>query len=277
MYSTKQQKPQQLRVIQSTNFNHALQRVVLTRSMQKIVDETYFHKLAEIYTFYNLFIQKYRKEIVIEMINRIIRPYKVSSDGNSFYNSDEIQFSGGYMGKEVDDYNYNEDFNTQDDEVDANISYHGDLNEYDDGQYVDNYISDLYAGTIQLARKGNTISGPKSYSGTCGYYDNIAYKTGNKGDIDFNNPYQGTVFGESVLNGSLVNLPKTIDKSNRQQHFAIADKELAKNRGWQKPSDATNFRKGKYTWHHLLTPHQMILVDMTVHAKHGHNGGVYLW
>ena len=70
---------------------------------------------------------------------------------------------------------------------------------------------------------------------------------------------------------------KVIDKKNRAQHFAIGDFLYSKNTGKTKASDTTNLRKGKWTWHHMPDPYKMVLVDMTVHAKHGHNGGVYLW
>lgn len=276
MYTTKQQKPQQSRVIQSTSSNHTLQRVVLTRSMQKIVDETCFNNPNDVYGFYNIFTKKYAQNTVIEMINRILASYNILFNGNSFANiiGEVHSFNSGM---EDEAFDCNEDFNIQEDEFGANISYHGDLNEYDDGSCVDKYIADLNAGTIQLARKGDTLSGPKSYKGFCGDYNNIAYMTGDRGDIDFKQPYYGNIYSETVLNDSQVDLPKTIDKKNRQQHFALADKQYAINKGWPKPSKATDFRKSKYTWHHLRTPHQMILVDMTVHAKHGHNGGVYLW
>lgn len=276
MKVAKEHKPQQSRVIQSTDYNSTLQRAVLTRSMNKIVDETNFDNQEDVYEFYEIFSQKYKEDIVIEMINRILRTKNVLFDGISFETISEEGQSYG-IGTDEEAFDSDEDFNIQEDELVANISYHGDLNEYDDGSYVDNYINDLREGTIQLARKGNTMSGPKNYLGTCGYYENIAYVTGNKGDIDFKQPYYGNIYSETVLNDSQVDLPKTIDKKNRQQHFALADEQYAINKGWTKPSKATDFRKSKYTWHHLRTPHQMILVDMTVHAKHGHNGGVYLW
>lgn len=276
MRAAKEHKPQQSRVIQSTDYNSTLQRAVLTRSMNKIVEETNFDNQEDVYEIYEIFSQKYKEDIVIEMINRILRPNNVLFDGISFKTISEEGQSYG-IGMDEEAFDSDEDFNIQDDEFGANISYHGDLNEYDDGTYVDNYINELREGTIQLARKGNTMSGPKNYFGTCGYYKDIAYMTGNNGDIDFNKPSLGKIYATTVIYDSLVNLPCTINKSNRAQHFALADKQYADNKGWGKASDATNYRKGRYTWHHLRTPHQMILVDMTVHAKHGHNGGVYLW
>jgi hypothetical protein len=56
-----------------------------------------------------------------------------------------------------------------------------------------------------------------------------------------------------------------ISSATRSQHFAIADDIYP------------NTRKSTHTWHHMTQKYKMILVDMRVHAKHGHNGGVYIW
>lgn len=148
---------------------------------------------------------------------------------------------------------------------------------------------------IQQARKPGP-SGPKDY-GT--FTKMLFMKTSPKATIDFNaglgnssskinnKPNSYVDLATAIdLNGKIVqtiNDPhkgKTVrmnragqvfNKADRDQHFAIADMLYYINRG-AKPD-----RAGTWTWHHLATPYQMVLVDMEVHAKHGHNGGVYLW
>jgi len=53
--------------------------------------------------------------------------------------------------------------------------------------------------------------------------------------------------------------------ASRPQHFAIADALYE------------NEREATWTWHHLSEQYKMVLVDMRVHAKHGHNGGIHIW
>lgn len=229
-----------------------IQRLVLTRSQQKIVNITNFASYEDMETFYNTFKDKYSCDIVLEMINRILNNFTI-------------------------DQCMPDDMNDNDDECGANISYHTDLNEYDDPYTIDSLASRL---PIQMARKPYTKTGPKNYQGKCGYYSNISYITGDKGDIDFNDPNSGSIYTNTVVQNSDVDLIAyipTIGTKNRQLHFAAADKLYANKNNMPNASWTTNIRKGHYTWHHMRTPYHMVLVDMVVHRMHGHNGGVYLW
>lgn len=265
MKAAREYKKQQSRVLQSKASKSVVQCIPLTRSMTKIIAETVFTSEHDVWDFYNTFKRKYSEVSVLEMINKILAPNHAFSEEKM--EEDDIDCEEAHY--DVDEYV-------------ANISYHGDLDNYEDGVLIDKYIEEH---PIQLARKGNTITGPKSYNGKMGYYSEISYKTGDKGDIDFKFPWQGKINSDTVLEDSEVDLlkyinktiNKTIDKTNRTQHFAYADKLYATKNRKDNASWATNFRKGQYTWHHLKTPYKMVLVDMTVHAKHGHNGGVYLW
>ncbi len=139
------------------------------------------------------------------------------------------------------------------------------------------------ANPVQLARTPNTISSQVSYKGKNGFtYKNVSYMRDGVGNIDFANPYGTyTAWKNPEVTGSTVQLNTgskkkrwgimksgkkvEIPKASRSQHFSIGDRLYP------------NSRKGKFTWHHLSSEYHMILVDMTVHAKHGHNGGVYIW
>lgn len=270
MKAAREYKKQQSRVLQSKASKNVVQCIPLTRSMTNIIDKTVFTSEHDVWNFYNTFKRKYSEVSVLEMINKILAPIHALFDGKIIYKKDKT-FSEEKM--EEDDIDCAE-VHYDDDEYGANISYHGDLDNYEDDVFIDKYIEEH---PIQLARKGNTITGPKSYYGKMGPYIDISYKTGAKGDIDFKKPYHGQIYKNTVLDNSYIDLPKNIDKSNRAQHFAIADKLFAKKNRKPNASWTTKYRRGKYTWHHLVTPHNMVLVDMTVHAKHGHNGGVYLW
>lgn len=269
MKAAREYKKQQSRVLQPKTSKSVVQCLPLTRSMTKIIDETVFTSEHDVWNFYSTFKRKYSEDYVLEMINKILAPIHVF-DGKQIYKKNET-FSDKKM--EEDDFDCSVE-HFDDDEYGANMSYHGNLDVYEDGAFIDKYIEEH---PIQFARKGNTITGPKTYTGKMGFYYNISYKTGDKGDIDFKNPYAGHIYTNTVLDNSYIDLPANIDKSNRAQHFAIADKLYAHKYGISNASWTTNLRKGRYTWHHLVTPRNMVLVDMTVHAKHGHNGGVYLW
>ncbi|MEK6686537.1 MAG: hypothetical protein AABY99_09145 [Pseudomonadota bacterium] len=241
-----------------------MQFTVLTRSMWKIVNDTKIGSEEEYYSVGNFLKSKgYGDDVIKEILNRIVEKSK--------YNLDTDVFSG-YSGKKKDVFD-------DSDEVGINVVDHGDLNEYDNPTAIDDYLK-TNLGIVQMARKGNTVSGPKDYSThNFGDFKKVAYTTDAKGSIDFTSPTQKGTWSNPVYGGSLVNLStagKTIDKKNRPQHFALGDYLYAKQFG-KKASATTNLRKGKWTWHHLPTQYQMVLVDMTVHAKHGHNGGVYLW
>jgi hypothetical protein len=147
---------------------------------------------------------------------------------------------------------------------------------------------------MQFARNGNTITGPKSYkTKKFGQFTNVSYKTDSKGSIDFSKNFkvgrQRVTWKNPVVPGTQVKLNEgmkgaknrkfgflsngtkvNIPKASRSQHFSIGDRILKKKKKNIK-------RAGSYTWHHLTKEYEMVLVDMTVHAKHGHNGGVYLW
>lgn len=148
---------------------------------------------------------------------------------------------------------------------------------------------------IQQARKPGP-SGPKDYPG---YTKMLFMKTTPDATIDFNaglgnsssktNNKPGSLIdmkdaltqGGKVVNtimdphkGKTVRMPRAgsnFDKSDRDQHFAIADMLYYIKHG-SKPN-----RAGTWTWHHLSAKYQMVLVNMLVHAKHGHNGGVHIW
>jgi hypothetical protein len=153
---------------------------------------------------------------------------------------------------------------------------------------------------IQMARTGHTWSRNGDYTGTSNAfkYDEVIYWRDEDGNIDFDTNPANEVFS---FNGTEVPVVKTADMTwqdpvehasrismnndltdkklgimpsgksvplataSRSQHFAIADMLY--------PNDRT----GTWTWHHLKKKYEMVLVDMKVHAKHGHNGGVHIW
>jgi len=256
-----EEKPVQHKTIHTTsNTSQPVQRAI-TRSMWKIINETEFKDDDDMHNTGMWLTSKYGYETANLIVNGILDRNNLSSEQHNFLQQ-----------------NSNEDVNEQDEE-DVNWVDHGDLGEYDDPETIDHYIDENQIA--QLARKGNTVSGPKSYATkNVGSFVNVSYRTDGQGCIDFSNPFNSTTWKNPVLAGSGVNLSaanKTIDKKNRAQHFAIGDLLYAKKQGKSKASYTTNLRSGKWTWHHLPATYKMVLVDMTVHAKHGHNGGVYLW
>lgn len=155
-------------------------------------------------------------------------------------------------------------------------------------------------GFIQTARTGNTYSVNSGYTGTSNSfgYDNVVYLRDGGGNINFAANPTTTVTGynstetptidskdikwsDPMDTASLVQMSHDLTDAEyglmpsgkkvklktatRSQHFAIADDLY------------NNSRSGTWTWHHLTEKYKMILVDMRVHAKHGHNGGVLLW
>jgi hypothetical protein len=153
---------------------------------------------------------------------------------------------------------------------------------------------------IQMAREGHTWSKNGDYTGASnGFdYDEVIYWRDGGGNIDFDtdpaselDSYNGTEdpevdagdvawqdpvddASEVELNNDLNDATKgvmpsgksvSLPRASRAQHFAIADMLYP------------NARGGTWTWHHLSTEYWMVLVDMRVHAKHGHNGGMHLW
>lgn len=137
---------------------------------------------------------------------------------------------------------------------------------------------------IQMARTPNTVSTQAQYqTKNFGQFQNVSYMRDGVGNIDFTSTHGApTTWQNPVKGGSLINLNHgskqhrygimssgkkvEIPKASRSQHFAIGDRLLP-----------GNGRAGAWTWHHLSSEYEMVLVDMTVHAKHGHNGGVHLW
>jgi hypothetical protein len=155
-------------------------------------------------------------------------------------------------------------------------------------------------GIIQLARTPNTYSVNGDYTGASNGsdYDNVIYLRDDDGNIafeddpadivdDYNETEEPEIdeddikwedpmdYGSKVQMSNDLTDPEyglmpsgkkvQLKTATRPQHFAIADDLY------------NNDRAGTWTWHHLSDRYKMILVDMRVHAKHGHNGGVLLW
>ncbi|MBC3882660.1 HNH endonuclease [Undibacterium sp. LX40W] len=59
-----------------------------------------------------------------------------------------------------------------------------------------------------------------------------------------------------------------IGSISRARHFGAGD-TLA--------GVSASFRKGKWTWHHRISPYEMELVDMGVHKSFYHHGGFSAW
>lgn len=262
-----------------------IQRVPITRSMAKIINETEFtQEGVELNNEINrmefvLRTKKYGDQAIQEIINAILEKKKVVSNTNE----DQVEIN-------------------QNDYV-VNVMDHGGLGNYEDNSEIENYLVDNIVGysqnseqadtemrteevsqpraIYQLARKGGTLSGPKDYdSSNFGSFEEVSYRLSGKGSINFKYTESHTKWSDPVVGGSCVDLASAgvaINKTDRGQHFALGDYIYAQSKGQPYASYTTNLRKGKWTWHHLETPYQMVLVDMNVHAKHGHNGGVYLW
>lgn len=155
-------------------------------------------------------------------------------------------------------------------------------------------------GIIQLARTPNTYSVNGDYQGASNGsdYDNVIYLRDDGGNIDFaedpedilddyNSTEDPEIDADDIKWEDPMDYASRVQMSydltdpeyglmpsgkkvklktaTRPQHFAIADDLY------------NNDRAGTWTWHHLSERYEMILVDMRVHAKHGHNGGVLLW
>lgn len=230
---------------------HVIQRLPITRSISKILSETKLNSAEDLEDIKKFLIHRGYHDRLDEIIGKFI-------DG---------------------DFNVSEEdstVNDTDEEI-INIVDHQGLNNYEDEKATDQYIEEN--GITQFARKPNVVSGPKSY----GAYKDVAYKTDDKGCIDFSTTHGlPTAWSDPVDPGTEVELSKagkTINTKDRTQHFAIGDHLLAKAKfgSGGKASQITNYRKSKWTWHHLKDPYKMVLVDMLVHAKHGHNGGVHIW
>jgi hypothetical protein len=223
----------------------------ITRSISKILSETKLKTAEDMDSLRMFLINRGYEDRLDEIVGRFI-------DG---------EFSGS---EEKDTYD-------DSDEEAINWADHQGLEEYDDEKAIDGYIETN--NVTQFARKPNVVSGPKSY----GSYKNVAYKTDDKGCINFDTPHgTPTAWSNPVDPNTEVDLNKagkTINTKDRGQHFAIGDHLLSKIKHGSsgKASQITSYRKSKWTWHHLKNPYKMVLVDMEVHRKHGHNGGVHLW
>jgi len=217
---------------------------------------------------------------------------------------DEIDDSGPEITDDAEALEY-DDAETVGAEIALNNAGHqGDVFDGDIGgpSYLENANIDF--ATIQLKRTGGTMGGPKDYvSSNLGGFKDVFYILAADGSIDFSEqptkarhtsyspigkrkkiPFKhgGIQWANPNLGGSKIDLKKhpnvaNIDTKNRPQHFGMADALYSKMKGWKTASDTAKFRAGKWTWHHLPTQYEMILVDMQAHAKHGHNGGVYIW
>jgi hypothetical protein len=135
------------------------------------------------------------------------------------------------------------------------------------------------------ARLAGSVSFQPTYvTNNFGTFNNVSYTLGAKGAIDFTNPTAQTTWSNPVDATTRVDLHHgcakaghgitknntavDIKKASRQQHFSIANRI----RGY--PGTGS---PGGWTWHHEPAKYSMVLVDRTVHQKHGHNGGFFLW
>lgn len=228
-----------------------VQRLPITRSVSKILSETRLKTSEDMESLIFFLKSRGYGDRLDEIIGKFI--------------------DGDFKGTEE-----SEKVSEEDEEV-INLADHQGLDNYEDDKANDQYIEEH--NVTQFARKPNVVSGPKSY----GAYKDVAYKTDSKGCIDFSTTHnQPTAWTDPVDPGTEVDLSKagkTINTKDRAQHFAIGDHLLAKSKygAGGKASQITNYRKSKWTWHHLKDPYKMVLVNMLVHQKHGHNGGVHLW
>lgn len=257
--------------VQNVNTPNVVQRVVLTRSMRKIVEETEFKREGDEAKMRAYLVGRVGADSIDEIIGRIKGEPPAVEAGAGGQNQDSME------GVEPTD-TIQEDASKEaadDNEVAINTVDHGDLDNYEEER------DDI----IQLARKGDTTSGPKDYEASSGTeFKNVSYKLDGQGCINFTNPVAGhTTWENPVKPGSEVDLTNAkvqINKTDRSQHFGIADKLLSvrENNNPQSPAARiTEMRRDRWTWHHLPDKYKMVLVDMNVHAKHGHNGGVYIW
>lgn len=139
---------------------------------------------------------------------------------------------------------------------------------------------------MQMARKPGALSYQAGYTThKHGNFKDVTYKLDNLGSIDFGKVNKQKVWKNPMKPGSEVQLNKGSGRANygitlsgtkikipgasRGQHFSMANRIMKNGFGNSSPPD--------WTWHHLTTYYKMVLVDRTVHAKHGHNGGVYVW
>jgi hypothetical protein len=134
-------------------------------------------------------------------------------------------------------------------------------------------------------------SGPKDYKDKAGNdLKQIKYTRANGGYIDFGAPVAITSpspytpkrendntdirdpSAPAYLNLMTAGGVPTLKNSTRAQHFRVAN-QVAGTVG----ENGTGSSPANLTWHHKDTVGHMVCIDRTVHQKHGHNGGKFLW
>lgn len=139
-------------------------------------------------------------------------------------------------------------------------------------------------------------SGPKDYTDKAGNaLTDIKYERKNGGYIDFgapdsittpspyapvrsndntdiSDPSDGNKLNALVKTGATTATVPTLKNSTRAQHFKVANLVAGTNGEHGASSSPANM-----TWHHKLSKGKMVLIDRTVHQKHGHNGGKHIW
>jgi hypothetical protein len=138
---------------------------------------------------------------------------------------------------------------------------------------------------IRRKRTPGSVSYQESYETKWGTFKQVAYTLDTPGgNIDFSNPTQRKKWQDPVDHPSYVDLEQGVKTkgwgllrngklvklkgASRSQHFSVANRI--------KKIQADGSPAG-WTWHHLSTPFKMVLVERSVHQKHGHNGGILLW
>ncbi|BBN80547.1 hypothetical protein PA25_05320 [Pseudoalteromonas sp. A25] len=289
--------------LSSPSITTVLQRAVLTRAMHNISQEADTkEELGEALKQAN-----YSNDIASEIIHRWLEKHSIAADEHVyayFKNGYGIEIEKFYGGEEPSD-EVDESYETQVAELVLNDTAHG------GGLYAE-YLLAEGTDPIQAKRTPNSMSGPKDFTtSNSGDFEDSFYILGGSGEIDFEtlptkaahtahvppgkrkktplkhanitwtDPHSSGSKADSLINlndhPDVKSNAVTIDTDDRPQHFRLADYLYAKKKGWKFASDTSKFRNGKWTWHHLATQYHMVLVDMEVHAKHGHNGGVFLW
>lgn len=148
----------------------------------------------------------------------------------------------------------------------------------DDDPYWIRELISSGADARQLARQPNAWSGPKNLLN----HRNVCYFRDGGGNIDFGNAQYGTTsanhptVGRSFIGPYQVKLGKVTSTKNRTEHFLKANKIVnAKYHHAHFPNRGVS--PDGYTWHHLSSRYDMILINREAHKRFGHNGGVYLW
>jgi hypothetical protein len=146
---------------------------------------------------------------------------------------------------------------------------------------------------VQRKANPNTVSFKAKYTTSLfGVFKNVGYLRDAKANIDFPNAqaHATRVWNDPSIAGSLVNLAqgsanpkrgfisakqtvKIAPGGTRGDHFEIANYLSGLNPGGNARQSPPN-----KTWHHLtIAGYHMHLVDMKVHKKHCHVGGMNFW